>query len=330
MKNIPQKYYNVKNQREARANLRRLLSSGMTVKDIALQLSARYDDANASEKEHLGKLLASVYDFQSKTTAQKCAFLFGNKMWKNLSVGESIFIEGYQESENLFFRKLYSCEVVDNMTAVRDKYEGGRRRILPPSSMENVLTISKAHNIYAVIHADGEVSIFIVDSCDTDVLIDEESFMGESPLYFTESSHFVSPVFKIKIVKKILEYCLKEIGYPAISVKPKVIFADLRANLINRCEYEGPESDRDDWKGIEVIMYRDVDPEYPISNIGDLMYEETGNPLMHQLRVALIHSISATAILCKAISDNKKMIKLTPMVLAKMCKENNIFSSQTF
>ncbi|MDE5996909.1 MAG: hypothetical protein K2G77_01725, partial [Muribaculaceae bacterium] len=113
MKNIPEKYYKVRNQREARANIRRWLSSGMSVKDIALQLSTRYEMANDSEKEHLGKLLASVYDFKSSTTAKVCAFIFGIKMIKNLSVGENIFIEGYQQHENLLFRKLYSPTVVD-------------------------------------------------------------------------------------------------------------------------------------------------------------------------------------------------------------------------
>lgn len=329
MKNIPEKYFKEKNQREARANLRRLLSSGMTAKDIALQLSSRYEMADASEKEHIGKLLASVYDFKSRTTAQACGLIFGIKMWKNLSVGESIFIEGYQESEKLFFRKLYSCEVVDNVGAIRNNFEGGRRRILPTSSMSNVLTINKAHNIYAVIHTNGEVSIFIVESCGSDILIDEEAFNGEAPLYFTESTHFVSPVFKIKFVKSILDYCLQEIGYPAISVKPKVIFADLRANLINRCEYEGPEAEKDDWRGVKVIMFNEVDPEYPIVDIDELGYDDNEEGLIHQLRVALIHSISATAKIYKSVCENKKLLKLTPRVLSTLCKKNNIFSSQT-
>lgn len=330
MKNIPEKYYKESNQREARANIRRWLSSGMSVKDIALQLSVRYEMANDSEKEHLGKLLASVYDFKSPATAKVCAFIFGIKMITNLSVGENIFIEGYKEHENLLFRKLYSPAVIDNMAAVRVHFEGERRRILPTSSIQNVLTINKAHHIYAVIHTNGEVSIFIVESCASDILIDEESFMGELPLYFTESTHFVSPVFKIKLVKDILEYCLKEIGYPAVTIKPKVIFADLRANLINRCEYDGPEAAKDDWRGIDVIMYRDIDPEYPIHDVGNLMYEECENGLIHQLRVALIHSISATAMICHSISINKKWLKLTPRVLAALCKKNNIFTDQTY
>lgn len=325
MKNIPQKYYKVKNQREALGNLRRLVSSGLDVKDMALQLSSRYETADDAEKKHIGKLLASTYDFKSSIIAKECAFLFGLKMRNYLSVGENMFIEGYQENENLLFRKHYSNVVIENAAVLFDNFEGGRRRILQSSSMANVLTINKAHRIYATIHSGGEVSIFIVESCGSDMLVEEASVMGDVPLYFTESTHFVSPVFRIKLVKIILDYCLKEIGYPAIKINPKVIFADLRANLLNRSDFEGPEAIYDDWNGIEIIMYRDVDPEYPITDIVNWVSMERENELLFQLRSALVNSISATALICNAICEDNKMPKLTSSALAALCKKNNIF-----
>ncbi len=325
MKNIPEKYYKEENQREALANLRRCLASGMTVKDIAKQLTSKYEHASDSQKKHIGKLLASVYDFESRTTAKACALLFSIKMLNSLSVGESAYIDGYEDSDMVSFKKMYSLEVIGGMGEVFDNYQGGRSRILSPASNSNVLTISKDDNIYAVIHSKGNMSIFIVESCDTDILVDEESFMSEAPLYFTESTHFVSPVFKIKQVKSIFDYCLKEIGYPAISVNQKVIFADMRANLINRSEYVGEVADRDDWNGIDVIMYKEIVPDYPISDICDLEYDYCENELKLQLRCQLIHSVGATAKIYNSICKDNKMLKLTPTILSKLCKKNNIF-----
>lgn len=325
MKNIPQKYYKEKNQREALSNLRRIVSSGLSVKDIALQLSSRYETADDSEKKHIGKLLASVYDFKSSTIAKECAFLFGYKMREWLSVGENMFIEGYHEKDNLLFRKQYSNRVIENSAKLFDNFEGGRRRILQSASMENVLTINKAHQLYAAIHTNGEVSIFIVESCGSDMLVEEVSVMGDVPLYFTESTHFVSPVFKIKLVKIILDYCLKEIGYPAITINPKVIFADVRANLLNRSDFEGPEAIYDDWKGIEIIMYSDVDPKYPINDVGCWGPMESENGILLQLRAALINSLSATALICNTICEETKMPKLTSAALAALCKKHKVF-----
>lgn len=189
-------------------------------------------------------------------------------------------------------------------------------------SVGNVLTIDIADAIYAIMKGDGTLNLYVMENCPDDILIDEEPFADEAPLYFTSSTHFTSPVFKVKVVKQILDHCLEEIGYPHIPVKMTVIFTAHDANLINIEDYARHES----WKDIEVLMLKSILPNYAFNNSRSFIDKnEDANSLKNQMRAALIHSICATSILYHSICDDNVATNLNSSILASQCKKNNIF-----
>ena len=61
--------------------------------------------------------------------------------------------------------------------------------------------------------ADGQLCICVVDKETGDWLADEERFNDEEPLWFSESSHRISPVRGADIAQKFLSDKLKENGF---------------------------------------------------------------------------------------------------------------------
>ncbi len=323
MKKIPQKYLYSTNQREARAFIRQCLASGMTVKDMAAQLTTKYRTSGAAVREHLGKLLSIIYDFDSPKIACHCARFFGINLIDGLSVSESVYIEGYSDNEQIFKRKEFSSNVTSYMPVVSPFPSNRWPLTVAPSAHENVLTISSEHNIYAVMGADNELNLFILEPCPNDILIDEDVFDDEEPLYFTEHSHFTSPVFRINLANRILDYCLAEIGYPHIPVKKKVIFTSHEANLMNLDDYRCHSS----WLNVEVIMLKSIVPAYAINKSRCILDKERApKDLKNQLREMLFFSISATAMLYESVCSEKLTLSVTPKTLSALCKRNYIFA----
>jgi len=322
MKKIPQKYLCSTNQREARAFIRQCLASGITVKDMAAQLTAKYRTSGAAVREHLGKLLSIIYDFDSPEIARQCARIFGLSLIDGLSVSESVYIEGYSDDEQIFRRKEFSSNVISYMPVVSPFPSSRWPLTVASSACEDVLTISSEHNIYAVMGADNELNLFILEPCPNDILIDEDIFGNEEPLYFTEHSHFTSPVFRINLAKRILDHCLAEVGYPHIPVKKKVIFTSHEANLMNLDDYRCHDS----WKDVEVIMLKSVVPAYAINKSGCILDKERApKDLKNQLREMLLFSISATAMLYESACSERLTLSMTPKILFALCRRNNIF-----
>lgn len=322
MPNIPQKYLNSTSGREALAITRHCLASGMTVMDMASQLTARYRRAGGPVRSHLGRFLTAVYDFDSPDTARDCARLFNLELFDDLTVSQSIYITGYESNARLPWRKRYSSKVT-SCSQVIDPYQSSLWPMtVSPSATDNVLTIDIADAVYAIMTSDGTLNLFVLENTPGDILIDEDPFVDEAPLYFTSSTHFTSPVFRIKLAKQILDHCLMEIGYPHIPVKMTVIFTAHDANLINLEDYTAHEA----WKDIELLMLKTILPKYAFNHSRSLIDKnDRADSLKNQMRAALIYSICATSILYHSICDDNLATHLNPRTLAAQCKKNNIF-----
>ena len=75
-----------------------------------------------------------------------------------------------------------------------------------------------------------EIHLFLVDKEPGDWLADEERFNDEEPLWFSESSHRISPIRKVELVRIALQNKLKEYDL-RYNVKAHVIIA--LGNIIN-------------------------------------------------------------------------------------------------
>jgi hypothetical protein len=95
-----------------------------------------------------------------------------------------------------------------------------------------VITGATLHNnlIDFIGIADKQICICLLDKEPGDWLADEERFNDEEPLWFSESSHRISPVRKVDLARQALEEKLKEADF-SFSIKPYVIIQ--LGNIIN-------------------------------------------------------------------------------------------------
>lgn len=94
--------------------------------------------------------------------------------------------------------------------------------------MENVVINNQPVNYLAI--SEQRIVIGVVDSQSGDWLADEERFNGEDPLWFSESSHRVSPVFQLVELTKGFVQRLSAAGFSG-SVKP--MFIERSGTIIN-------------------------------------------------------------------------------------------------
>ncbi len=101
--------------------------------------------------------------------------------------------------------------------------------------------ISPKHDIYCYKDPYGSlVLLAAMVRVNSAVLCDEEEMEGPSPLYFTESSHFVSPVYRLEMAEFLLRELMQLVGYPYLRIRHKVLYTQSEVRLINA---------EDMWKG---------------------------------------------------------------------------------
>lgn len=324
-KMIPRKYLQASNSRAARGLLRTWLSRGLTVEDIARQITERYATAPEKDKRHLGELLTMVYEFRSLRVAEKCADLFGLERETGFSFGQSILELGYGDATKIEWRRELNVDTGAGSLIAKGFPYGRYRMVCEESTMVNVLTVSEEEATYVTIDKRGRLILFAVSDVSESILVDEESFNDELPLYFTENSHFVSPVFKVNVLKKVLDYVLREIGYPFVEMECKAIFCSPTADLINRDDYiKGGDMSRN-WAGVDVIMIKDVLPGRAIPNQGFFFADPTGpENLRRDIEYMLVRAVAAAAEIYRTILD-RGIYKVTDAFIARKCRELKIF-----
>lgn len=267
-------------------------------------------------------MLTTVYDFGSPAIALDCAKHFGLELKEGLGVSQSVFISGYDDGEPLYWRNRYSYSVEHRPEVIADYPADKWKLTVEPDCQSHVLTINARNNIYALVDGNGTLNIFVLESCPATILIDEECFNDEPPLYFTEYSHFISPVFKVNVTARILSYCLEQIGFPYIPVNKKVIFTSNEAELINRDDYVN----HDEWKDVEIIMQNTMPGQYIFNTSRCLAVStEKYNSPLNQLLGGLLYSLSATGIIFEASLDSCNLTRLDAKTLDQICKKRGIF-----
>lgn len=78
--------------------------------------------------------------------------------------------------------------------------------------------------------SEDKICVCLIDKESGDWLADEERFNNEEPLWFSESSHRISPVRKVDLARRTLENRLEENGFE-LTVEPYVVVQ--AGNIIN-------------------------------------------------------------------------------------------------
>ena len=103
--------------------------------------------------------------------------------------------------------------------------------IIKQKGYEIITGATLANNLIDFIGvADKQICVCLIDKEPGDWLADEERFNDEEPLWFSESSHRISPVRKISLSCQVLEEKLKEADLN-FNITPYVIIQ--LGNIIN-------------------------------------------------------------------------------------------------
>ncbi len=323
---IPKKYLTIRYSMDAFHRLRKWCSDDTRIIRAAEEVVDAYEHANEVNRRYLGCLLAMIMGLRSEDFSRKCMSETDLKMLECRSVGESIYIDCDCLSGDPQRSECFSPCVWD-WNHLKIKFNLSRHKwLFYRDNLGNVLTISKSDDIYACRHNDGSVRVFILNDCDDDILVDEEPFNGECPMYFTEDSHFISPVFKIKVVMKILNFFLAEIGYPSVNIIPDVIFFSSGSHFVNRDEYMPGGEFFSAWKGINVTTRRDVKGLYILNSIVGFINDNPESVVRDLLVYKLLEALSATAIMYSKIKLSPDFLNRTTSNIRKMAKSFGIMT----
>ena len=242
--------------------IRRWLADGATCVRIAEWISREYAVARSDKaRRHLGLILSSVFDSglnrQTEEIAKECAGRFGVPEGNGRCISENAFAEmtglygdGQLQWLDTFNPYLDRCGSQYRLGEV----PSGLSRFFGSGDGDVLFPLMERLSLYAVRNADGRFSLVIFNGCSESAIVDEEPFGGEPPLYFTERSHFVSPVWILKQAAVVLEYLLRRVGYPQMRIFRTVMFRSGGISILNYDDFR--ESDY--WKDVELVFARDL------------------------------------------------------------------------
>lgn len=323
MNAIPKKYLTAANASKAYMLMRKWLrtSGEATVMEHLLKA---YGNAPSADKCHLGAMMAMIYEMKSRETAEECAGLFGHTGLPGMSVGESILVARLEGKEKMEWLTTFSYKVRSWQPLVEEIDTNRHPLVFSPNMSGRVLTISKEEDIYAFRNNGGELYLVCIGNTGNDILIDEDGF-GETPLYFTVSTHFVSPVFKLRLANHLLNFVLAEIGYPSLHTRLVVVFNAYDAILINYDEYASGGDKADEWEDIEVYMRKDYPDRYIFTSASGFFPKEEENCLENNTASRLIEAMAATSILYQRLRQDGKDAEISAAELRKYSRTLGLF-----
>lgn len=202
---------------------------------------------NEEEKLNLILLLSILFSTHNEDLARKSAKVLGIEQSAGLSIGETIFCNVYKERDPILWKRKFS-EFEDNFEYKTDISDWKTLNNIIPRSMSNrAMALYREPrgtyitNIYVVREAEGDIRLIGVNNCSTAFLADEAPFNGDMPFYFTDSTHFVSPRFYINKMADLIEFIMKEVGYPPVRILKSVVFPNIGAEKINEIHDEDEE-----------------------------------------------------------------------------------------
>lgn len=302
MRKPTKKYFTPAGRTKSITMMRKWLDSGASPTTIVGWLKTEYAKADDdASRYHLGLMLCAAIssgkdDDLTKFVADRCAKMFGLPVGGMRGLGELALLEmaktydaNIEWLDDFCESYVRGCKMPSEL-AQRSPISK-RISVLMPN---HILTIDPNNGIYFFRDINGSATLALIHHSNACILVDEVPFNDEPPLYFTESTHFVSPVWQINVVAKILDYILTRIGFPPRHIRRLVLFDSPNAELINREEYTDCEA----WEGVEVVADRSVNvdqmlsPSIPVLGLSnDPTKEEKDLDLMFYLSIAATRDV---------------------------------------
>ena len=238
-----------------------------------------YPDADEQTRKYLSMLSSLLYDMvplgKGRTASLLCFSPAGlaEQVSLNLGTSESIFFAlGGVPNKHLVLP-----------ADIDDTPDDGVVRYFQEGS--HVGCLSREHNIHYYRDICGSLVLLSVLPVDSAVLVDEELFGDEEPLYFTESTHFVSPVYLLDKATILIRQILRRINYPHLRIRHIVVYDGEDCYPIN--EDDAWESDKQ-WFGrdLENLVIRRTPDRIPLEGLRKQDYPAS---LLQVMQVACKH-----------------------------------------
>lgn len=261
---------------------------------------------DADEQRRVLALMAYCMSLTDEGFALRTAKLAGIERVSDRSVGENVALFLENEYEEIPWRASVG-EGLDLFDLLhvnhRDEDMMANRVIIPSVAYLAEVDCSR---VYAWRSHKGEFNIDVINDFNDTILVDEDMFNDDPPLYFSEHSHFISPVCVANITRRVLESVLEIIGYPPLEVHMHVYFTNPEASLLNADEYSMGAPDIGwCWNGVYVRTRRAF--RTPIAEIA-LPFEHIGGttdcPADRQ-DAALHRAVGATAVMLRALGKSE-------------------------
>jgi hypothetical protein len=241
-------------------------------------LYRKYPDADEEDKKRYCLLSSLLYDLlllgKGHMSSLLCLFPAG------LIIEQKQISIKYGASESIFFALGGATKNLVLPTDVDDTPDEHVMKYFTADSY--VRCISRKHNIHYYRDGAGALVLLGVIPVESAVLVDEEMFGDEPPLYFTELTHYVSPVYLLDRAEILIKELLRIIGYPHLRIRHVVVYDGADCYPIN--EDDMWESDTQ-WLGRDLdnlIISRTPD-RVPIEGMGR---EEYPSSLSEVLQIA--------------------------------------------
>ena len=114
-----------------------------------------------------------------------------------------------------------------------------------------VCLIEPDDGIYAYRETDGTLVLSVKVKQTEDILAGEEMLNGEIPYYYTPSSHFTSPVWKLRAMRKALLETFSFLEFPVVPIRYQVILPSKDQKILDEDKLW-----KKDWKNLPLkIIY---------------------------------------------------------------------------
>lgn len=238
-------------------------------------LYRKYPDTDEPGKRYLSMMSSMLYDLLSLGKGRQSSLL----CLSPAGLAEEVCLS-LGTSESIFYALGGTTKKLVLPTDVDDTPDEHVMKYFTADSY--VRCISRKHNIHYYRDGAGSLVLLTVLPVKSAVLVDEEMFGDEPPLYFTESTHYVSPVYLLDRAEILIKELLRIIGYPHLRIRHVVVYDGADCYPIN--EDDMWESDTQ-WLGRDLdnlIISRTPD-RVPIEGMGR---EEYPSSLSEVLQIA--------------------------------------------
>lgn len=232
---------------------------------------------------------------------------------------EDMIEQFHFDTEPLTLRTL-SSGLGEGITEVGSLYAGGKyfSRFVNPARRDCLLALDvKGHRVYGCRRRNGHLALIYVLPTEQSVLVDEEVFGGEHPLYFTESTHFPSPVCVLHTLREIFRYAVAKTCFAPIHVDLCLVLPSENGELVNADDYlaEKASHGHRDWKEIEVRARKGSRARWLLNDLVPLVgrKNEAVDWGVHDYMV--LRLFNSTAALYNHLPEGKFHSNLTPEVL---------------